>query len=145
MVYSDWSALDFFRWNHQNSKFTFQSKVIIKKLLKMTKIATLPKNAKFSNYQRYRISNFDATNWRLKWINILISYFLYFPRNKKLKSVTVRSGRIIVLNNSASPKMAIKMYFNFFNSFLKVLELFECRRGNPYITVNRIFVHYADS
>ena len=40
-------------------------------------------------------------------------YFLYFPINMPSKSVTVGLGRFIVLNVSASPKMVIKMYFNF--------------------------------
>ena len=31
--------------------------------------------------------------------------------------------------------MIIKMYFNVFQLFLKVLELFERRRGNLYITL----------
>ena len=29
------------------------------------------------------------------------------------------------------------MYFNFSEFLLKVLELFECRLGNPYMTTNR--------
>ena len=42
----------------------------------------------------------------------------------------------IVLNDSASPKMVIKMSFIFFRFLLKVLELFECRRGNLYIYIH---------
>ena len=49
------------------------------------------------------------------------------------------SGQSIVLNNSASPKMVIKMFF------LKVLELFECRQGDPYMTAIRNFVRFAHS
>ena len=60
-------------------------------------------------------------------------YLLYFPKNKSSKSVIVRPGRFIV---SASPKMVIKLYFNFFLFSLKVLELSEYRRGNPYMTAN---------
>ena len=33
------------------------------------------------------------------------SYLSYFQRKKPSKSVTVRPGRFIVLNNSTSPKM----------------------------------------
>ena len=40
----------------------------------------------------------------------------------------VGSGRFIVLNDSTSPKMIMKMYFNF---ILKIIEPFECHRGNP--------------
>ena len=39
---------------------------------------------------------------------------LYFQRNKPLKNVTVGPGRFIVWNDSASPKMIMKMYFNIF-------------------------------
>ena len=47
-------------------------------------------------------------------------------------------------NDSASYKMVIKINFNFFR-FLKVLELFECRRGDLYKTANNNFVRFADS
>ena len=40
---------------------------------------------------------------------------------------------IHIFNDSASPKMVTRIYFNFFRFFLKVLELFECRRGDQYI------------
>ena len=50
------------------------------------------------------------------------------------QSITVSSGRVepgwfIVSNDSASPEMVIKI-------FLKVLELFECGRGDKYMTAN---------
>ena len=41
----------------------------------------------------------------------------------------LQSGRFIVLNNSAIPKIAIKITI-----FKKILELIECRRGDPYMT-----------
>ena len=47
--------------------------------------------------------------------------------------IASRSGRLIVLNDLASPKMVIKICVNIFRYFLNVLELFECRRG-PYMT-----------
>ena len=50
----------------------------------------------------------------------------------------LRSGRFIVLNDSANPKMDIQICFNIFRFFKKVLELFECRRGDPYVPVNRV-------
>ena len=50
-------------------------------------------------------------------------------------------GRFIVLNDSASPNTL----FQFFLTFLKVLELFECRRGDPYKTGNRNIVLFAHS
>ena len=46
--------------------------------------------------------------------------------------------RFIVLNrfiDSASPEMVIKMCINFFRIFFKgFFELFECQRGDPYMT-----------
>ena len=62
-------------------------------------------------------------------------YLQHFMRYKPSKSVTVGSGRFIVLNDSDNPKI----YFNFFQFLLKVLELFECRRGDLYMTANRNF------
>ena len=32
-----------------------------------------------------------------------------------------------------------------FRYFLMVLDLFECRQGDPFITANRNFVHFAHS
>ena len=66
------------------------------------------------------------------------------------KGITVGSDRVVpgrfnVLNDSASPKMVIEMYFIFFRFFEKVLELFECRRGDPYMTANRNFVCFSYS
>ena len=55
-------------------------------------------------------------------------YLLLFPRNKPSKSVTVGSDRFIVLNDSASPKMVMKMYFNFVDylkSFLSCFNIVE--------------------
>ena len=43
----------------------------------------------------------------------------------------VGTGWFTVLNDSASPKRVMQIYFNLFSIFLKVLELFECRRGKP--------------
>ena len=72
-------------------------------------------------------------------------YLSNFLRNKPSKSVTVGPGRFIVLNDSADPKMVIKLYFNFYDFFLKVLEQSEGRRGDPYMTANRNFVRFAHS
>ena len=43
------------------------------------------------------------------------------------------------LNVSASLEITIQMNY----TFLKILELFECRRGDPYMTANRNFVRFA--
>jgi len=111
---------------------------------KITEIATLLKSAQFPKY-RYRskilIAQIEDMNKdRLK---ILRPNLLYFAINKLSKSVTVGLGRLIVLNDSAGPKMVMKEYFNCFQRFLL---LFECRRGDPYKTAsNRNFVRFAHS
>ena len=56
----------------------------------------------------------------------------------------VTSGRAIVLNDSAIPKIIRKNYFNF-SRFYKVLQQFECRQGNLYMTANRNFVRFVHS
>ena len=80
---------------------------MMKKLLKITEIATLPKSASFPNYQRYQYQIFMAQTKDLyeDCVKIFRSYLFYFPRNKPSKSVNGRLGRFIVLNDSASPKM----------------------------------------
>ena len=62
-------------------------------------------------------------------------------------AVKERHGRAgsLFLNDSASPKMGIKIYFNIFRFFIKVVELFECRRSDSYTTANRKFVRFAHS
>ena len=72
-------------------------------------------------------------------------YLLYLPRNKPSKSITVWPGLFILLNDSICPKMVIKVYFNFFRFFKKILELFECRRGDSYMSANRNFIRFAHS
>ena len=67
-------------------------------------------------------------------VKISRPYISYFPRNKPSKRVTVGPDRFIVLNSSFhSLKMVIKNVSQFFQIFLKVLELFECHRGDRYI------------
>ena len=83
--------------------------------------------------------------WKFHVCNFYI--FQEIWRQKALRLGWAMTGRVglgwfIVLNDSANPKMGIKMYFNFFPIpiFLKVLELFECRRGDQHMTANRNFV-----
>ena len=121
-------------------KFPFQSKVMMKKQLKITEIATLPKNLYFQNYQRYRsqilISQIKDLNkdWGKISFYLIFHTFREISRQIALGSGRVRSSRtgwITVLNDSASPKMVMKIYLYFFRFFSKVLELFECQRGDP--------------
>ena len=68
----------------------------------------------------------------MKIVSNFRSPSLIFMRNKPSKSVTVGpglvgpggvgSGRFIILNDSAGPKMVIHLYLTFFRFFLKVLE-----------------------
>ena len=63
----------------------------------------------------------------------------------RAKNITVGPGRFTVLNDSAGPKMVTQIPLNLMWYFLKVLELFEYRRGNPYMTANGNFVRFAHS
>ena len=98
-----------------------------------------------SYYQRYwsQISIAQIEDLNEDFVKILRPCLLYFPRNKPTKSVMVGLGRFIVLNDSASPKMAIQIYLNISRFLLMVLELLECRRGNPYVTVNKNCIRFA--
>ena len=60
-----------------------------------------------------------------------------------LRYVRAGQGRFIVLNDSDSPKLVIQINFNFLSDFLKVLELIECRGGDPYRTANRNFIRFV--
>ena len=81
---------------------------MMKKLLKITKTAMLQKNVYFPNY--YISQNPKILIAQIEdCVKILCPISLIVKRNKP----------------STSPKMIIKMYFNFFRFFLKVLELFE--------------------
>ena len=105
-----------FRWNHQSWKIPFQSKVMMKNLLKITEIAMLSKCAYIPSYQKYIDPKCYSTNWNLNKACVKISchYLSYFSRNKLSNSDAVGWGQFIVLNNSASPKMDINIHFNYF-------------------------------
>ena len=69
----------------------------MKKLLKITKIAMLPKGAYFSNYQRYRFQILIAEVGDLNKDSVDIShpYLLNFPRNKLSKSDFFKGSRAV--------------------------------------------------
>ena len=69
---------------------------------------------------------------------LYIFTFRDMNRQRALRSDRARSCRFIALNDSASRKMVIKIYFNFLRFSSKVLELFECRRCDPFMTGVRI-------
>ena len=99
-----------------------------------------------SKLSKISISNFNTMNWRLggKFCYSLICIFNTFWEIRRQKAS--QSGRFIVSNNSASSKNGLKTLFHFFLPFfLKVLELSQCRRGDPYMTANRNFIRFADS
>ena len=88
----------------------------------------------------------------MTWMKIVFKFhapILYSSREIS-RQIALRSGRVgsnqfIISNDSASSIMIIKIYLNFFRFFSKVLELFECHRGNPYMNVNRKCVRFAHS
>ena len=90
---------------------------------KKTEIVTLPKSAWFSSYQRYRsqILIKQIKDLNKDFVEILRLYLSYFHRYKPSKSVTVGPDHFKCqtrhLNDSASSKMVIKLYFNFFRFF----------------------------
>ena len=60
---------------------------------------------------------------------ILRPHLLYLSRNIKERYGQAGSGRVapgwsIVVNDSTSPELVIKIHLNFVRFFLKVLELF---------------------
>ena len=73
------------------------------------------------------IKDTDPKFWKPKlktWMKVVWKFhannlyaFREICRQRPLRSVQVGSGQFIVLNNSASPKMVMKMYFNFFRFF----------------------------
>ena len=48
-----------------------------------------------------------------------------------------------IFGPAESLKMMKKMYFNFFSIILKGFKLFECSRGDLYMTANRNFVRFS--
>ena len=145
MIYSGRSELDLSDENIRFQNFRFSQKLWWKNCWKWPKVLRCRKVHSFQTINilsKIWIAQIQDLNEDC--VKMLCPYLLYFPRNKASKSVTVGSGRFIVLNNSASPKM-VEIYFNFFLFFLKILELFGCRRGDPYMTANRNFVRFAHS
>ena len=72
----------------------------------------------------------------LKYNDPIFNSFCEIGRQRALRSGQVRSGRFIILNDSASPKMVTQIYLHFFYRFL---EVFECLRGDPYMTAENNF------
>ena len=66
-----------------------------------------------SKLSNISIPNFDSINLRLEW-RFWQNFTSLSYRYKPQKSVTVGSGLFIVLDDSSSPKMVIKLYYNFF-------------------------------
>ena len=63
----------------------------MKKLLKITEIATLSKSTQFPNHQRYQsqVLKEQIEDVNEDFVNISRPYILYFPINKPSKRVTV--------------------------------------------------------
>ena len=69
-------------------------------------------------------------------------YLLQFPRNKP---VGQGSGRVGVVNRFKLSTWSKNGQTNLFHFFLKILELFDGCRGDPYITATKNFVRFAHS
>ena len=118
---------------------------MMKELLKINEIATLPKSIWLLNYERYR-----------SWILIAqiedfkegcVKNSRLYSRNKPLKNVMVGPDLFILLNDSAIPKMIIEIYFNFFRFFLKGLSCLNVVEATHMVIgrANRNFVRFAHS
>ena len=90
------------------------------------------------------IKDIEPKDHNLKtWMNSNFYTFREISRQRALRSGMFGLGWFIDKNDSASPKIVIKMYFNFFLLFLKVSELVECRRDYPYMTANKNFSRFC--
>ena len=74
----------------------------------------------------------------------------YFPKIASSKNVTVEagwaeSGQFIVLNDLAGPNFSIKIDFIFLRFLLKILQVFDFRRNDLCMNVNKNFVSFAHS
>ena len=104
-------------------KISISSKVMIKKGLKITEIATLPKSELFLNHQKYRSQFLIAEIVDLKegCVQIVRLYLSYFPSNKPSKRLTIGSGPAGP-SLSLVPKMVrnYSIFFEFFKGFRAV-------------------------
>ena len=56
-------------------------------------------------------------------------FYIFRETNRQRAS---RTEQLIVLNDLASPKMVIRIFFNYLLNFSKVLEMFECHWSDIY-------------
>jgi len=89
---------------------------MMKKLLEITEIASLPKSA-ISQIWILQIEDLNVVS------KFAVAIFYTFQEISRQRAL--RSGRFIVLNDSASSKMVIKMYLHFFQSFWSYLNIIE--------------------
>ena len=128
-MYSEISQLDLYDETIRIQNFS--RKLCWKNCWKIPKLLRCREAHSILNYQRYRsqILIAEIKDLNGECVKFWCPYILYFYRNKPSKSVKVRSdraglglpGRFIVLNNSAIPKMVLKLYSNCFR-FLNVVE-----------------------
>ena len=105
-------------------KFPFQSKFMIRKLIRIVEIASKPKSVYFPNNQIY-LSQIILHKLRtgMKIVSKFhVSIFNTF--REKGRQRALRLGRFIFLNDLASLKWSWKLISNF-SDFFKVLELVE--------------------
>ena len=146
MVYSDKSKLDFPDETIIIQNFHFSQKLWRKNSWKLPKLLHLEKRL-VSKLSEISTLNFNRPNWKFEMkivSKFQLSIFHTFQEiSRKTALLTDRVGaghigsdRFIILNDSARPKIVIKTYIYIFSDFVQVLELFECRRDNTYITAN---------
>ena len=78
-------------------------------------------------------------------MKISLIHLIYFPKNKLSKSVTVGPVRGRPVHRFKQFSLYRNIYFYPFRFILKVLEMFEYRRGDLYMTVNGNFVRFTHS
>ena len=140
-----WIQTRYSRWNYPNSQFLFQSKVMMNKLLKNYRNcygAEKEHSFRAIKYIDLKLSLHKLKTWSQNFT--LLSFTLF--EKSAVKESYSRDGpsRFIILNDSAGPKMVIKIYFNFFRFFLKVQAVW-MSSSRPIMTANRKFVRFAHS
>jgi len=100
--------------------FPFQWKVMIKILLKNGEHCYVVEQRVVSKLSKTSIEDLYHDS-----VKISRRYVLSFPRIKPSNSVSIGSDRFIILNDSLSPKMIMKMYLDFFKRFQSFLHFID--------------------
>ena len=129
---------------------------MIKKLLKNCQNCYDEERCMVLKLSKILFPNGNSTNGRLEsrlcqnFTSLSLIFLDKKLKSKQSKSVTKGQrglGRVgyFFLYDSISPEIIITIYLNFFPIFLKVSQLFECRRGDLYMAANKNFIRFAHS